>query len=264
MPVRKTVIAKHKEFAGQDESGVSTYLDSLNQPESLAKVNTLTVLKSYSSVRAEDLVIAFRSLFSPGEYPMEITHNISRTDIQTSTEFQYRRLLITKPRDADSTALSLCGLLRGKENLFGLTKGDWNLELYNSSKLEKHVIHVRDVKQVTDSIIVESSHRTRLEGHHLENNPDNFAEARYIEYAFPVEALGARTVTTTNKSDGKKSVLAVEYVNRIFIREYYDPETPSWRNVTCGLFVQMNESSKVNHSRMAIIKGLVNQLDHLC
>ena len=264
MPVRKTVTEKQKAQSNQDEAGISAYLDSLNQPESLAKVNSLTILKSYPHVRAEDLVIAFRSLFPQDEYPMEITHNISRTDIRTSTEFLYRRLLITKPGDPDSITLSLCGLLRGKENLFGLTKGDRNLELYNASKLEKHVVHVRDVKQVTDSVVVESSHRTRLEGHHLENNPDNFAEARYIEYAFPVEALGARTVTTTNKSDGKKSVLAVEYVNRVFIREYYDPETLGWRHVTCGLFVQLNESSKVNHSRMALIKGLVNQLDHLC
>jgi hypothetical protein len=264
MPVRKTAIAKQKSSGDQDESGISPYLDSLNQSESLAKVNSLTILKSYPCARAEDLVIAFRSLFSPGEYPMEITHNISRTDIRTSTEFLYRRLLITKPGDPESAVLSLCGLLRGKENLFGLTKGDRNLELYNASKMEKHVVHVRDVKQVTDSLVVESSHRTRLEGHHLENNPDNFAEARYIEYAFPVEALGARTVTTTNKSDGKKSVLAVEYANKVFIREYYDPETLGWRNVTCGLFVQLNESSKVNQSRMSIIKGLVDQLDHLC
>lgn len=264
MPVRKTAVTKQKTHSDQDECGISAYLDSLNQSESLAKVNSLTILKSYPSVRAEDLVIAFRSLFPPGEYPMEITHNISRTDIRTSTEFLYRRLLITKPGDPESAVLSLCGLLRGKENLFGLTKGDRNLELYNASKLEKHVCWVRDVKQVSDSLVVESSHRTRLEGHHLENNPDNFAEARYIEYAFPVEALGARTVTTTNKSDGKKSVLAVEYANKVFIREYYDPETLGWRHVTCGLFVQLNESSKVNHMRMEIIKGLVDQLDHLC
>jgi hypothetical protein len=264
MPVRKTATAKQKSSGDQEDSGISAYLDSLNQAESLAKVNSLTILKTYSHVRSEDLVIALRSLFPHEEYPLEITHNISRTDIRTSTEFLYRRLLITKPGDPDSTTMSLLGSLHGKENLFGLTKGDRNLELYNASKLEKHVVHVRDVKQVTDSLVVESSHRTRLEGHHLENNPDNFAEARYIEYAFPVEALGARTVTTTNKSDGKKSVLAVEYLNRVFIREYYVPETLGWRHVTCGLFVQLNESCKVNHSRMAIITGLVDQLDHLC
>lgn len=265
MPVRKTTSTKKKHADEQNNgSGLNGYLAELNQPDALAKVNSLTILKTYSHVRAEDLVIAFRSLFPPGEYPMEITHNISRTDIRTSTEFLYRRLLITKPGDPESAVLSLCGLLRGKENLFGLTKGDRNLELYNASKLEKHVVHVRDVKQVTDSLVVESSNRTLLEGHHLENSPDNFAEASYIEYAFPVEALGARTVTTTNKSDGKKSVLAVEYANKVFIREYYDPETLGWRHVTCGLFVQLNESSKVNHMRIKIITGLVDQLDHLC
>ena len=255
---------KHQQTAS-DVNVCNTYMDSLNQPEALAKVNSLTILKQFQEgVRTEDLVIAFRSLFPADEYPMEITYNIARTDIRTSTEFLYKRYLITDPdADTDQT-LAMCGILRGKENLFGLTNGDRNLELYNASRMVKHIVHVRDVKQVTESLVVESSHRTRLEGHHLENNPDNFAESRYIEYAFPVEALGARSVTTTNKADGRRSILAVEYENRVYIREYFDPESLGWRHVTCGLFVLLNESSKVNHARMQIIKGLVNQIDHLC
>lgn len=247
-----------------NENQFDVYMSTLNQSETLAKVNSLTVLKQYTEgVRAEDLVIAFRSLFPHSEYPMEITYNIRRTDIRTNTEFLYKRHLITEPGNPEPV-LGLCAMLRGKENLFGLTNGDRNLELYNASRMVKHVVYVRDVKQVTESMVVESSHRTRLEGHHMENNPDNFAESRYIEYAFPVESLGARTVTTTNKADGKRSILAVEYENRVFIREYYDPDSPGWRHVTCGLFVLLNESSKVNHARMQIIKGLVDQMDHLC
>jgi len=247
-----------------DENLVDIHLDSLNQSEALAKVNSLTILKQFQEgVRTEDLVIAFRSLFPHSEYPMEITYNILRTDVRTSTEFLYNRHLITEPSNPEPT-LVMCSALRGKENLFGLTNGDRNLELYNASRMIKHIVHIRDAKQVTDSLVVESSHRTRLEGHHLENNPDNFAESRYIEYAFPVESLGARTVTTTNKADGKRSILAVEYENRVFIREYFDHESPGWRHVTCGLFVLLNESSKVNHTRMQIIKHVVDQIDHLC
>lgn len=247
-----------------NENLIDTHLDSLNQSEALAKVNSITILKKFQEgIRVEDLVIAFRSLFPADEYPMEITYNILRTDIRTNTEFLYKRHLIAEPENPEHT-LVICSSLRGKENLFGLTNGDRNLELYNASRMVKHIVYVRDAKQVTDSLVVESSHRTRLEGHHLENNPDNFAEARYIEYAFPVESLGARTVTTTNKTDGKRSVLTVEYVNRVFIREYYDTESPGWRHVTCGLFVLLNESNKVNHTRMQIIKHIVKQINHLC
>lgn len=266
MPPKKQQYNKQMVLSAESKGvpAVCSYLDNLNHPESLAKVNALTVLKQFNAeVRAEDLVIAFRSLFTSKEYPMEITYNILRTDIRSNTEFLYKRHLITDPGNPEPT-LNLCSSLRGKENLFGLTNGDRNLELYNSSRLVKHIVYVRDVAQITESLVVDSSHRTRLEGHHLENNPDNFAESRYIEYAFPVESLGARTVTTTNKADGKRTILAVEYENRIFIREYFDQVNPGWRHVTCGLFVLLNESGKVNHSRMQIIKGLVDQLDHLC
>lgn len=235
-------------------------LSGISDPAYLAVNNTLTIIKQFKpDIRVEDLVIAFSSLFQ--DFPLEITHNICRMDIRTNTEFLYKRALVTKP---DTQQLSICGLLRGKENLFGLTKDDRNLELYNASKLEKHIVKINDVKLVSDSLTMESSHRERLESYHLENNPDNFAETRYIEYSFIVEALGSRTMTTTNKSGGGRSVLAVTHDNRVFIREYFDPETPGWRHVTCGLYVALTETNKVNDTRMAIINDIVMRLDHLC
>jgi hypothetical protein len=239
---------------------INAFIDKLNKGESLEKINRITLLNPIPvNVKPTDLVICIRSLF---EFPLDITLNTVQVATKTGIEFKSQRALFAECETDSGWKLGPCnfmGILRGKENLFGLTKDDKNLATYNAARLTKYTNRIHDITQINDSV-VESSLYSDVVSHQVINGP--YVEYQYIEYGFPIKVLGTKTVTAGSKS-GEVCVINNAHENQIFVRQYIKCNDMPAKHTTFGLYVTLNESAKINDKRMAIIKDIISKLNSI-